>query len=254
MTTYYTSLFLAHLHHAADTTTFAMDWGAAAGLLLLVALITLVAWAMGARRPTSQWQCMGKRALDIVLSLVVLLPWGLLVTTVVAVLIKLDSPGPVLFRQQRLTRTGRPFSVLKFRTMVVNADQLKAQLMDQNEASGPIFKMRSDPRLTRVGTWLRRTSLDELPQVFNILRGDMSWVGPRPPLPAEVAQYEEWQKRRLGTTTGLTGLWQISGRSLLPFDEMVKLDLYYIENWSLVLDLKILLRTIPAVLTGRGAF
>jgi lipopolysaccharide/colanic/teichoic acid biosynthesis glycosyltransferase len=173
---------------------------------------------------------------------------------VVAVLIKLDSPGPVLFRQQRLTRTGRPFSVLKFRTMVVNADQLKAQLMDQNEASGPIFKMRSDPRLTRVGTWLRRTSLDELPQVFNILRGDMSWVGPRPPLPAEVAQYEEWQKRRLGTTTGLTGLWQISGRSLLPFDEMVKLDLYYVENWSLVLDLKILLRTIPAVLTGRGAF
>jgi len=237
MTTRYTSFFLAHIHGAADTTALPIAWGAA-GLFLLLALIALVAWAIGARRDAQALQRMGKRALDIGLSLMVLLPWGLLVTTVVAVLIKLDSPGPVLFRQQRLTRTGKPFSVLKFRTMVVNADQLKAQLMDQNETSGPIFKMRRDPRLTRVGTWLRRTSLDELPQVFNILRGEMSWVGPRPPLPSEVAQYEEWQKRRLGTTTGLTGLWQISGRSLLPFDEMVKLDLYYVENWSLVLDLK----------------
>jgi exopolysaccharide biosynthesis polyprenyl glycosylphosphotransferase len=195
-----------------------------------------------------------KRALDIGLSLLVLVPFGLLLTLIVAVLIKLDSRGPVFFRQKRLTRMGNIFSVYKFRTMVVNADQLKAQLMDQNEASGPIFKMRHDPRLTRVGRWLRRTSLDELPQVFNILHGDMSWVGPRPPLPSEVAQYEEWQRRRLGTTAGLTGLWQVSGRSLLPFGDMVKLDLYYIENWSIWLDLQILLRTIPAVLLARGAF
>ncbi len=194
-----------------------------------------------------------KRALDICLSLLVLVPWGLLVTAVVAVLIKIDSRGPVFFRQQRLTRTGKPFWVFKFRTMVVNADELKAQLLAHNEASGPIFKMRDDPRLTRVGRWLRRTSLDEVPQVFNILRGDMSWVGPRPPLPAEVDQYEAWQRRRLDITTGLTGLSQISGRSLLAFDDTAKLDLYYIENWSISLDLQILLRTIPAVLTGRGA-
>ncbi len=254
MITRYTSFFLVRLFDAADTTAWQINWGIVTGSLLLIALVTLVVYTLHAHRTPQARQRALKRALDITLSLVVLLPWGLVVTAVVAVLIKLDSPGPVLFRQQRLTRTGKPFAVLKFRTMIMNADQLKEQLLDQNEASGPIFKMRGDPRLTRVGRWLRRTSLDELPQVFNILRGDMSWVGPRPPLPEEVALYEEWQKRRLGTTTGLTGLWQISGRSLLSFDEMVKLDLYYVENWSLVLDLKILLRTIPAVLTGRGAF
>jgi lipopolysaccharide/colanic/teichoic acid biosynthesis glycosyltransferase len=195
-----------------------------------------------------------KRALDIVLSLLALVPFGVLLTLVIAILIKLDSPGPIFFRQKRLTRTGAVFSVYKFRSMHVNAEAQLAQLLSVNEASGPIFKIRADPRLTRVGKWLRRTSLDELPQIFNILRGDMSWVGPRPPLPSEVAQYEDWQKRRLGTTTGLTGLSQVSGRSLLAFDDMVKLDLYYIENWSIWLDLKILLKTIPAVLTGKGAF
>lgn len=195
-----------------------------------------------------------KRIFDIVFSLLLLIPFGLLIMLVAAILIKLDSRGPIFFRQQRLTNNGSIFWVYKFRTMRVTAEQERAQLEAMNEASGPIFKMRNDPRLTRVGKWLRRTSLDELPQVFNILLGEMSWVGPRPPLPAEVSMYEDWQKRRLGTLTGVTGLWQVSGRSLLSFEEMVKLDLYYVENWSLWLDLRILVQTIPAVLTGRGAF
>jgi lipopolysaccharide/colanic/teichoic acid biosynthesis glycosyltransferase len=131
---------------------------------------------------------------------------------------------------------------------------MKDQLMPYNEASGPIFKMKNDPRVTRVGRWLRRTSLDEIPQVFNILAGDMSWVGPRPPVPSEVEQYNEWHRRRLEITPGLTGLWQVSGRSDLSFDDMVKLDLYYAENWSLAFDIKIILMTIPAVLKARGAY
>jgi exopolysaccharide biosynthesis polyprenyl glycosylphosphotransferase len=195
-----------------------------------------------------------KRILDITLSIIALVPFGLLVMLVIAVLIKLDSRGPVLFRQRRMTRDGSIFWVYKFRTMRVNAEAELKRLQAKNEASGPIFKMKDDPRLTRVGKWLRRASLDELPQIFNILLGEMSWVGPRPPLPSEVELYEDWQKRRLGTLTGLTGLWQVSGRSLLPFEEMVKLDLYYVENWSVWLDLKILFMTIPSVLKGKGAY
>jgi len=195
-----------------------------------------------------------KRMLDIVLSIVVLFPFGLLLMLGIGVLIKLDSRGPVFFRQRRLSRDGSIFWVYKFRSMHVNAEEHLAQLKAATGGSGPIFKMRDDPRLTRVGKWLRRASLDELPQIFNILAGEMSWVGPRPPLPSEVELYEEWQKRRLGTTTGLTGLWQVSGRSLLSFEEMVKLDLYYVENWSIWLDLKILLMTIPSVLKGKGAY
>jgi exopolysaccharide biosynthesis polyprenyl glycosylphosphotransferase len=195
-----------------------------------------------------------KRWLDIVLSIVVLVPFGLLAMLVIAVLIKLDSPGPVLFRQRRLTRDGSVFWVYKFRSMRVNAEAELARLKAISDVKGPIFKMRHDPRLTRVGRWLRRTSLDELPQIINILLGEMSWVGPRPPLPDELEHYDEWHRRRLGTTTGLTGLWQVSGRSLLSFEEMVKLDLYYIENWSIWLDLRILLKTIPCVLTAKGAY
>jgi lipopolysaccharide/colanic/teichoic acid biosynthesis glycosyltransferase len=138
--------------------------------------------------------------------------------------------------------------------MHVGAEEQLEQLERYNEASGPLFKMRNDPRVTRVGRFIRRTSLDEIPQFLNVLRGDMSLVGPRPPLAREVSQYQEWHRRRLAVAPGLTGLWQISGRSDLTFDEMVLLDLYYIENWSLFMDFKILIRTIPHVLFGRGAY
>lgn len=199
------------------------------------------------------WNLVLKRTLDIVLSLLVLaLGWPLLLA--IALAIKLDSPGPVLFRQRRIGRRGRPFTLLKFRTMHANAEAEQERLAPLNEASGPLFKIRDDPRVTRVGRILRRTSLDELPQVFNILWGEMSWVGPRPGTPGEVAQYEPWHRKRLEVLPGLTGIWQVSGRSDLTFDEMVRLDLYYIENWNLWLDLVILLRTIPAVITGKGAY
>lgn len=172
-----------------------------------------------------------------------------------ALAIRLERPpGPILFRQQRAGRGGRVFTCLKFRSMRPDAEQLQAQLLTQNEASGPIFKMKNDPRVTRVGRFIRRTSLDELPQFFNILRGDMSFVGPRPPIPSEVTRYSDWHLRRLEVTPGLTGLWQVSGRSNLTFDEMVTLDLYYAENWSLLLDCKVILQTLPAVLLSRGAY
>jgi exopolysaccharide biosynthesis polyprenyl glycosylphosphotransferase len=195
-----------------------------------------------------------KRTMDVVLATAVLFVTAPLIV-LVALAIKLERPrGPVLFKQVRIGRDGRPFFFYKFRSMRPDAEELKEQLRALNEASGPIFKMKNDPRVTRVGRFLRRTSLDELPQVFNILRGDMSWVGPRPPVPSEVEAYTDWHRRRLEITPGLTGLWQVSGRSDLSFDEMVKLDLYYAENWSLLFDLKIILLTIPAVLSARGAY
>jgi exopolysaccharide biosynthesis polyprenyl glycosylphosphotransferase len=194
-----------------------------------------------------------KRTLDVLLAgagLVLLAPlWGL-----IALVVRLDSPGPILFCQERVGRGGAHFILLKFRSMRQDADQVVKELLVFNEATGPLFKMRKDPRLTRIGRFLRRWSLDELPQLWNVLRGDMSLVGPRPPLPREVDQYEPWQLRRLEAAPGLTGLWQVSGRSELSFDEMVMLDLYYIENWSLALDLRILLRTLPAVFRGGGAY
>jgi len=144
--------------------------------------------------------------------------------------------------------------MFKLRTMQVGADAGKAALAHLNEAQGPVFKLRRDPRVTPLGRWLRRSSLDELPQLLNVLRGEMSLVGPRPPLPSEVADYERWQLRRLSMRPGLTGLWQVSGRSALPFERWMALDLAYIDSWSLWLDMTVLLRTIPAVITGRGAW
>lgn len=199
------------------------------------------------------WTYRIKRGMDLGfagLGLTLMAPlWGL-----IALAIRLDSPGPVLFRQERVGRDGRRFTCYKFRSMFDGADGSRRALWQHNEASGPIFKMRADPRTTRVGRVIRRLSLDELPQLWNVLRGDMSLVGPRPPMPCEVAEYDDWHRRRLEIAPGLTGLWQVSGRSELSFDEMVLLDLFYAENWSLGLDLKILLRTVPTVLRGTGAF
>ena len=194
-----------------------------------------------------------KRLLDVlvsILALTVAAPFWLLIP----IAIKLDSPGPVLFNQVRIGRAGRPFVVHKFRSMVVDAEEQKDSLRSLNEADGPLFKIKEDPRTTRVGRLIRRTSLDELPQFLNVLKGDMSLVGPRPALPEEVAQYEEWHKRRLEASPGITGLWQVSGRSLVGFEEMVLLDTFYCENWSFGLDLKILFKTIPRVILGEGAF
>ena len=193
-----------------------------------------------------------KRAIDVVLAGAALIA-AAPILALVAIAVRLDSPGPAFLPQYRVGKNG-PFKIYKVRSMYQGADARKAELEDRNEAGGRIFKMKNDPRRTRVGRIIRKLSLDELPQVWNVFKGDMSIVGPRPPLPQEVEQYDEWHKRRLEVTPGLTGLWQVSGRSDLPFDEMVMLDLYYIENWSLGLDLKIILQTIPAVVSMRGAY
>ncbi len=201
----------------------------------------------------SPWQYTLKRGLDITIAGLVLL-LGLPFWLLVALAIKLDSRGPVLFKQERLGYQGSPFLLYKFRSMHTRADSALASLRSKNEMSDPLFKLKDDPRRTRVGKIIRKTSIDEIPQLLNVLKGDMSLVGPRPPLASEVAQYEEWEKGRLEVRPGMTGLWQVRGRSELDFDEMVLLDLYYIENWSLRLDLQILLQTIPAVLFSRGAY
>ena len=193
------------------------------------------------------------RATDIVGAVLALL-LGSPIWLCFALLIKLTSPGEVVFSQPRVGAGERQFKCYKFRSMYKNAEQMQAALLAQNEAQGPIFKMKDDPRVTGIGKFLRRTSLDEIPQLFNVIKGDMSLVGPRPPLPREVAQYEEWQKGRLAVKPGLTGLWQVRGRSDLSFDEGVLMDLYYIENWSLRLYYHILMRTVPAVLFSRGAY
>jgi exopolysaccharide biosynthesis polyprenyl glycosylphosphotransferase len=198
-------------------------------------------------------QAVTKRVLDVSLASLALLAVAPFMAAM-AVAIKLSSRGPVLYRQERVGRHGNHFQMLKLRTMVVGADAMLDNLRERNEASGPLFKLRDDPRITRVGRLLRRFSLDELPQFWNVLRGDMSVVGPRPPLPGEVSLYEEWHYGRLVVRPGITGLWQVRGRSQLPFDDYVRLDLYYIENWSLAFDVYILLKTVPAVLSGRGAF
>ena len=173
---------------------------------------------------------------------------------VIAVAIRASDHEAVFFRQIRVGRDGRTFVLFKFRTMVVDAEQRKAELEALNEGAGVLFKMRRDPRVTKVGAWLRRWSLDELPQLFNVLIGDMSLVGPRPALPQEAARYGDHMRRRLVVKPGITGLWQVSGRSDLPFDEAFRLDLRYVENWSLALDLQVLWKTWSAVVHGSGAY
>jgi exopolysaccharide biosynthesis polyprenyl glycosylphosphotransferase len=193
------------------------------------------------------------RIIDITVAVLIII-LGLPFWICIALAIRLTSPGEVIYRQTRIGLNGRPFKVYKFRSMYKNADQVLDALLSHNEAQGPLFKIKDDPRITPIGRFLRRTSFDEVPQLINVLKGEMSLVGPRPPLPHEVAEYEEWQKGRLTIMPGLTGLWQVRGRSDLSFDEGVLMDLYYIENWSLRLYFQILLRTIPAVLFSRGAY
>jgi lipopolysaccharide/colanic/teichoic acid biosynthesis glycosyltransferase len=180
--------------------------------------------------------------------LILLLP--LFICTAIA--IRLDSKGPLFFQQIRVGRFGRLFPMYKFRSMVVDAETLKQALAAKNEMQGPAFKMARDPRITKVGRFIRKFSIDELPQLFNVLLGDMSLVGPRPALPKEVAQYADWQRRRLTVKPGLTCIWQVSGRNSIPFEQWMELDLRYIDTWSLRLDAELLLRTVPTVIKGTG--
>jgi exopolysaccharide biosynthesis polyprenyl glycosylphosphotransferase len=196
---------------------------------------------------------LSKRLFDLLVGtaiLVLILP----VMPLIAIMIKLDSAGPVFFKQDRVGRFGRVFKFYKFRSMYREAERQKEEIAALNEQDGPVFKMRSDPRVTSVGGFLRRSSLDEIPQILNVLKGDMSLVGPRPQMPLEVAQYEPWHRLRLEVKPGITGLWQVSGRSQISFDEWMRLDIEYLKRRSLMTDLSIFLRTIPAVMARKGAY
>lgn len=195
-----------------------------------------------------------KRFFDVFLTLIALICFSPLLLFV-AIWIKLDSPGPLIYRQIRVGKNGKHFNFYKFRSMYIDADKRKAALLAQNESmDGVIFKMKNDPRITRPGRFIRKFSIDELPQLFNVLTGDMSLVGPRPPLPMEVAQYTLEDRKRLNVIPGITCIWQVSGRSDIPFKEQVELDKEYIKSQSAWHDFLILLKTIPAVLTGKGAY
>ncbi|MBN1997962.1 sugar transferase [candidate division KSB1 bacterium] len=199
-----------------------------------------------------EWQLFIKRALDILVSLSALLFFSPLMLAV-AILIKLTSNGPILFNQTRCGLKGRKFTLFKFRSMVNDAEDRKKYLLENNEMDGPVFKIKRDPRITSIGYFLRKTSIDELPQFFNVLKGDMSIVGPRPPLESEIELYEIWQRRRLSLKPGITCIWQVSGRNKLSFDQWMKMDLEYIDTWSLFLDLRIMIKTFFVVLIGYGA-
>jgi exopolysaccharide biosynthesis polyprenyl glycosylphosphotransferase len=209
---------------------------------------------IGVRQPTfSPVNEVLKRGFDLLFGGLVFL-MALPVMTIAALLIRADSPGSPIFSQPRAGKDGKPFKIYKLRSMVQDAEEKRDELLQHNEADGPMFKIKDDPRTTRVGRIIRKLSLDELPQFWNVLKGDMSVVGPRPALLHEVAQYGDWHNERLRVKPGISGLWQISGRSELTFDEMCLLDVYYIENWSLSLDLKIALKTVPYLLSARGAY
>ncbi|HWR01756.1 MAG TPA: sugar transferase [Chlorobaculum sp.] len=195
-----------------------------------------------------------KRLLDITVSIAALIALSP-VFLITAIAIPLEDPGPVFYVQTRVGKNGKHFKFFKFRSMVMNADKIKAQLAEQNEsAAGVIFKMKKDPRITKTGGIIRKFSIDELPQLINVLKGDMSLVGPRPPIPSEVAQYTLEQRKRLHVIPGITCLWQVSGRSDIPFTDQVRLDLQYIQSAGIINDIRLLLKTVPAVLTGRGAY
>ena len=192
-----------------------------------------------------------KRCFDFIFASIALILAGPLLLTI-ALLIKMDSKGPVFFAQERVGLRGRRFKVLKFRTMVSNAEELKAKLMKENEVDGPFFKMKKDPRITRIGHFLRKTSLDELPQFINVLKSEMSIVGPRPSLPSEVEQFDRWQLRRLSMKPGITCIWQVSGRNDIAFEDWMRLDLQYIDNWSFTLDMILILKTVRAMFKAEG--
>ncbi len=232
-----------HLHGSRAHAQVPLDVG-------LVDHDVLLPGGLLAARP---WQLLVKRALDItgsILLLVLLAP----VLAVTALAVAASSPGPIFYRQSRVGQHGIPFRMLKFRSMYRDADQRLEELQSLNECSGPVFKLRNDPRVTPVGRLIRRFSIDELPQLWNVLRGQMSLVGPRPPLPAETELYGPRELQRLLARPGLTCSWQVAGRSDVPFDQWVGMDLAYISDWTLWLDIKLLLMTIPAVLLGRGAY
>lgn len=199
------------------------------------------------------WTFFYKRTFDILVSLV-LLAIGALPLLLLSLLIKWDSPGPVFFRQERVGYKGKIFRIFKFRSMRTDAEDRLEELRHLNERPGPLFKIKKDPRVTRVGRWIRRLSIDEIPQIFNVLLGDMSLVGPRPQLPKEAESNDQWARKRQNVLPGISGLWQVSGRAQLSYEEMIELDVFYIEHWSPGLDLKILLKTIPTVLGRKGAY
>ncbi|WP_309383901.1 sugar transferase [Cerasicoccus frondis] len=217
-------------------------------------------WRKKMRRKISLWRATvmlsetGKRTLDILGSGVALLCFSPIFAAT-ALLIKIEDRGPIIFSQTRIGEKGRAFQCLKFRSMVVNADQIKEQLTEQNQhEAGVTFKMKDDPRITKVGKYIRKLSIDEFPQFYNVLRGDMSLVGPRPPVPKEVAEYKAFHLRRLMVKPGITCLWQIGGRAEIDFEGQVRLDLQYITSQSLKQDILILLKTVPAVILGKGAY
>ncbi len=203
--------------------------------------------------PTQEMALVIKKWMDIVgafFTLVFLSPLFLLI----AMMIKIDSPGSIFFAQERIGQNGRRFKLLKFRSMQENAEQMRESLLNLSEVSGPVFKIKDDPRVTKIGRFLRKTSFDELPQFINVLKGEMSLVGPRPPLPDEVTQYKNWQRRRLSIKPGITCIWQVSGRSDVAFEKWMEMDMEYIDNWSLELDMKILMKTVLVVLHGKGSY